>query len=161
MAIALYPGTFDPITKGHGELAERTCRLFTKVIIAVAANPAKCPMFTVRERVALAREALAYLPKIEVVGFEGLTVEFAQQMGVDVIIRGLRAVSDFEYEYQLAGMNRHLAPEIETIFLTPSSEFIYVSSSLVRQIAAYSGDISRFVHANVNEELKRRANLSA
>ncbi len=156
MAIAMYPGTFDPITLGHIDLVQRASRLFERVIVAVAANPGKRPMFKLDERVRLASESLAHLDNVSVVGFGGLTVSYAQDNGVDVILRGLRAVSDFEYEFQLAGMNRHLADKVETMFLTPSEKYTYVSSTLVREIAAYQGDITSFVPDNVEAELRRR-----
>jgi pantetheine-phosphate adenylyltransferase len=156
MAVALYPGTFDPITRGHVDLVERACRLFSKVILAVANNPGKKPLFTMEERVELSRGALAHLPNAEVTAISGLTVEYAKEHGIDVILRGLRAVSDFEHEFQLAGMNRHLAPTVETLFLTPSEKYSYISSTLVREIAAFNGDVSSFVTSNVAAELKRR-----
>ncbi|HYW93633.1 MAG TPA: pantetheine-phosphate adenylyltransferase [Gammaproteobacteria bacterium] len=156
MAKALYPGTFDPITLGHVDLVERASHLFERVLIAIAHNPGKNPLFSLEERVRLAREALSGVDNAEVVGFNGLTVEYARKHGVDVILRGLRAVSDFEYEFQLAGMNRHLAPGVETMFLTPSEKYMFVSSTLVREIAAYHGDVSSFVPANVDTELKQR-----
>lgn len=156
MAIALYPGTFDPITLGHVDLVKRASRLFERVIVAVAANPGKKPMFTLEERTALAEESLADLSNVSVVGFSGLTVAYAKEHGVDVILRGLRAVSDFEYEFQLAGMNRHLADTVETMFLTPSEKYTYVSSTLVREIAAYQGEITSFVPSNVERALRRR-----
>lgn len=157
MATALYPGTFDPITLGHVDLVERAARLFERVIVAVASNPGKRPMFTLEERVKLAQDSLAHVNgAVSVVGFGGLTVDYARDNGVDVILRGLRAVSDFEYEFQLAGMNRHLADKVETMFLTPSVKYTYVSSTLVREIAAYQGDITSFVPPNVEAELHRR-----
>ncbi len=156
MATALYPGTFDPITLGHVDLVERAAKLFDKVVVAVASNPGKKPMFTLEERVELARDALAHIDRVDVVGFSGLTVDYARDHEVDVILRGLRAVSDFEFEFQLAGMNRHLAESVETMFLTPSVKYTYVSSTLVREIAAYQGDIASFVPPNVEAELYRR-----
>jgi len=155
MAVALYPGTFDPITRGHIDLVERAARLFEKVILAVAHNPGKKPLFSMEERVALGRGALAHVANVEVVSFTGLTVDYAKEHKIDVILRGLRAVSDFEHEFQLAGMNRHLAPRVETLFLAPSEKYTYLSSTLVREIAAFNGDISSFVTANVAAELKR------
>ena len=139
---AMYPGTFDPITLGHEDLVRRACRLFDKVVVAIAANPGKEPMFTLEERVALAKDALQEFDNVEVTGYEGLTVEFARQNGLQVIVRGLRAISDFEYEFQLANMNRHLTDEVETAFLTPTEKYTYISSSLVREIASMGGDIS-------------------
>mgnify|MGYP005854394267 CR=1 FL=1 len=153
---AIYPGTFDPITHGHTDIVERATRLFDRVILAIAASPAKQPAFDLEQRKALAGEALAHLPQVEVCRFDGLLVEFVRSQGAQVILRGLRAVSDFEYEFQLAGMNRHLAGEIETLFLTPAEQYAYVSSSLVREVAALGGDISPFVHEKVVAALKAR-----
>ena len=152
----MYPGTFDPITLGHEDLVRRACRLFDKVVVAIAANPGKEPMFTLEERVALAKDALQEFDNVEVTGYEGLTVEFARQNGLQVIVRGLRAISDFEYEFQLANMNRHLTDEVETAFLTPTEKYTYISSSLVREIASMGGDISEFVSPAVNEALMER-----
>ena len=148
---AIYPGTFDPITNGHVDLVQRACRLFDHVIVAIAAGSsgAKAPVFTLDERVALAQEVLTECDNIEVCGFDTLLVDFMQEKGAGVIIRGLRAVSDFEYEFQLASMNRKLAPEVETVFLTPAEQFSFISSSLVREIASLGGDVSPFVHAKV------------
>ncbi|MCB1829991.1 MAG: pantetheine-phosphate adenylyltransferase [Chromatiaceae bacterium] len=146
MTTAIYPGTFDPITNGHGDLIARATVIFDKVIVAVAASPGKQPRFTLGQRVDLAREVLAGNRRVEIMEFDKLTVDFAQQVGAEVILRGLRAVSDFEYEFQLAGMNRHLAPNVETLFLTPAEQFAYISSTLVREIAALGGDVSEFVH---------------
>ncbi|MDY6942632.1 MAG: pantetheine-phosphate adenylyltransferase [Pseudomonadota bacterium] len=156
MAVALYPGTFDPITRGHVDLVERAARLFDRVIVAVATNPGKRPLFNVQERVTLMSGALGYIQNVDVVSFNGLTVDYAKENGVDVILRGLRAVSDFEHEFQLAGMNRYLAPKVETLFLTPSEKYTYLSSTLVREIAAFNGDVSSFVPDNVAAELKKR-----
>lgn len=153
---AVYPGTFDPITNGHADLVQRAARLFDKVIVAVAASPSKRPAFGVDERVALATEALANLDNVQVCSFDTLLVEFARQQGAQVIVRGLRAVSDFEYEFQLAGMNRHLDGDIETLFLTPAERYAYISSSLVREVAALGGDVSPFVHACVRAALNNR-----
>lgn len=153
---AVYPGTFDPITNGHTDLVERAARLFDRVILAIAASPAKQPAFDLDQRTGLAGEALAHLPNVEVCSFDGLLVDFVRTQGAQVILRGLRAVSDFEYEFQLAGMNRHLAAEIETLFLTPAEQYAYVSSSLVREVAALGGDISPFVHEKVVAALKAR-----
>lgn len=153
---AMYPGTFDPITLGHEDLVRRACRLFDRVIVAIAANPSKEPMFTLDERVALAKSSLADLDNVEVRGYDGLTVDFAQEHGLGVILRGLRAVSDFEYEFQLANMNRHLAAEVETAFLTPTETYNFISSSLVREICSMGGDISEFVSPIVNEALTQR-----
>ncbi|HEB98324.1 MAG TPA: pantetheine-phosphate adenylyltransferase [Thiotrichales bacterium] len=153
---AVYPGTFDPITHGHSDLVERAARLFDRVILAVAENPAKAPAFSLEERLAFAREALASHANVEVCGFDGLLVDFVRGRNARVILRGLRAVSDFEYEFQLASMNRQLAPEIETLFLTPAEQYAYVSSSLVREIAALGGDVTPFVHPRVAAALRGR-----
>lgn len=153
---AVYPGTFDPITNGHTDLVQRAVRLFERVIVAVAASPSKQPTFTVDERVALAQEALVHLDNVQVCSFDNLLVEFVRQHDAQVIVRGLRAVSDFEYEFQLAGMNRHLADEIETLFLTPAEQYAYISSSLVREVAMLGGDISPFVHPSVRAALSNR-----
>lgn len=153
---AIYPGTFDPITKGHSDLIERATRLFDQVLVAVAANPGKAPAFSLEERLAMARAVLGDNPRVVILPFSGLLVNFARDHGVSVIIRGLRAISDFEYEFQLAGMNRKLAPEIETLFLTPAEQYAYISSSLVREIAALGGDVSPFVHDKIRAELARK-----
>lgn len=155
----IFPGTFDPITNGHEDLINRTARLFSKVIVAIAANPRKAPAFSLPERVRLASGILSYLPNVEVCGFEILLADFAKQKQASALIRGLRAVSDFEYEFQLANMNRHLAPEIETLFLTPSQEYSFISSSLVNEIAALGGNISAFVHSDVQSALKLKYQL--
>ena len=153
---AMYPGTFDPITLGHEDLVRRASRLFDKVVVAIAANPGKEPMFSLEERVHLASAALAELDNVEVSGYDGLTVDFARKNGLRVILRGLRAVSDFEFEFQLANMNRHLAKDVETAFLTPTETYNFVSSSLVREICSMGGDISEFVSPAVNEALINR-----
>jgi pantetheine-phosphate adenylyltransferase len=157
---AIYPGTFDPITKGHVDLVERAARMFDRVVVAVAENRNKAPMFSLDERVAMARESLGDQPRIEVLGFDILLVEFARATGSQVILRGLRAVSDFEFEFQLAGMNRHLGPELETVFLTPSERYAFISSSLIREIAKLGGDVSAFVPETVRVELARKRNPS-
>lgn len=153
---AIYPGTFDPITHGHSDLVDRASRLFGRVIVAIAANPAKQPAFSLEERIGMARLALAEVDGIEILGFDRLLVDFARDHGADVIVRGLRAVSDFEYEFQLAGMNRRLAPDIETLYLMPAEQYAYISSGLVREIASLGGDISPFVHHGVMEALSER-----
>lgn len=153
---AMYPGTFDPITLGHEDLVRRAGRLFDKVVVAIAANPSKEPMFTLDERVDLARTALADFKNVEVTGYEGLTVDFARENNLQVIVRGLRAISDFEYEFQLANMNRHLTDEVETAFLTPTETYTYISSSLVREICTLGGDISEFVSPGVKTALMDR-----
>jgi pantetheine-phosphate adenylyltransferase len=153
---AIYPGTFDPITNGHSDLLQRALRQFDRVIIAVAGSTGKSTCFTLEERVSLARTALEQIDHVEVVGFDGLLVKFAQEKGASVILRGLRAVSDFEYEFQLASMNRKLAPDVETMFLTPDEGYSFISSSLVREIAALGGDVRAFVHPAVQAALKER-----
>lgn len=153
---ALYPGSFDPITNGHTDLVERATRIFDRVIVAVAASPKKGPLFTLDERVELAREALVGLPKVEVCGFDSLLADYAREREAQVILRGLRAVSDFEYEFQLAGMNRRLNAEVETLFLTPAESYSYISSSLVKEIAQLGGDVSAFVHPTVRAALSDR-----
>jgi len=153
---AIYPGTFDPITNGHIDLVHRASKLFDHVIVAVAINPTKTPAFTLSERVSLAKETLVDLPNVEVCGFEGLLVDIARDKEAQVIIRGLRAVSDFEHEFQLAGMNRHMEPNVETMFLTPAEQFSYISSSLVREVAALGGDVSAFVAPCVAQALANR-----
>jgi pantetheine-phosphate adenylyltransferase len=145
----IYPGTFDPITNGHSDLIERAARLFGEVIVGVAASPSKRPLFDLDERVALAREITAHLPNVSVVGFSGLLVDFAKAHGATVLVRGLRAVSDFEYEFQLANMNRRLMPELESVFLTPAEENSFISSTLVKEVALHGGNIAQFVDARV------------
>ena len=153
---AIYPGTFDPITNGHIDLVHRASKLFEHVIVAVAINPTKTPAFNLAERVVFAKKTLAYLPNVEVCGFDGLLVDIAREKQAKVIIRGLRAVSDFEHEFQLAGMNRHMEPNVETMFLTPAEQFSYISSSLVREVAALGGDVSAFVAPCVAQALANR-----
>lgn len=154
---AMYPGTFDPITLGHEDLVRRAARLYDRVVVAIAANPgSKAPMFTFAERVELASEALADIENVDVTGYEGLTVDFARENDLAVIIRGLRAVSDFEYEFQLANMNRHLTEEVETVFLTPTEKYTFISSSLVREVASLGGDVSEFVSPKVKRALLAR-----
>jgi pantetheine-phosphate adenylyltransferase len=155
MTGAMYPGTFDPITNGHHDLVRRATGIFDRVVVAIAANPSKTPLFTLEERVQLAREVLRDIPNVEVMGYTGLTVEFARQHGLRVVIRGLRAVSDFEFEFQLATMNRHLSDQVDHVFLTPTEQFNFISSTLVREIAGFGGDISQFVHPSVEAALQR------
>jgi pantetheine-phosphate adenylyltransferase len=154
--IAVYPGTFDPITNGHTDLVARAARVFPKVIVAIAESPHKKPLFSLDERISLSRKQLGHLGNVEVVGFNNLLAEFVQQIGATIIIRGLRAVSDFEYEFQLASMNRHLAPRVETLFLTPDEEFSFISSSLVKEIARLDGDVSEFVAEEVQSAMRQR-----
>lgn len=156
MTTAIYPGTFDPITNGHIDLVNRASKLFNKVIVAVAINPGKDPTFSLNERVELAKKTLAGIENVDVCGFEGLLIDVAKQKQAKVIIRGLRAVSDFEHEFQLAGMNRKMEPDVETLFLTPAEQFTYISSSLVREIASLGGDVSEFVAPCVMAALKAK-----
>lgn len=153
---AVYPGSFDPLTNGHADLIRRAARLFDHIVVAIATNPAKKPFFTFEERVHLAKGALQKLDNISVKGMDGLLVEFARQQGARVILRGLRAVSDFEFEFQLAAMNRNLAPELESLFLTPAEQYAFVSSSLVREVASLGGDVSEFVAPEVLDALRLR-----
>ena len=152
----IYPGTFDPITKGHEDLVARAARLFNKVIIAIAENPGKNPVFSSAERIELAKEVLSHLKNVEVVGFDGLLVNFVQQVKAHVVLRGLRAVSDFEYEFQLASMNRQLNPDLDSLFMTPSEKNTFISSTLVKEVARHGGDVSRFVAPHVEQALKHK-----
>lgn len=153
---AIYPGTFDPVTNGHVDLVRRGTRLFDRVVVAVAANAAKQPLFSLDERVKLAKTVFADIERVEVRGFSTLMVDFAADIGADVIVRGLRAVSDFEYEVQLAGMNRSMRPEIETVYLSPDVEYTFVSSTLIKDIARHGGDVSRFTHPAVSRALREK-----
>jgi pantetheine-phosphate adenylyltransferase len=154
--VAVYPGTFDPITNGHIDLVARASTLFDRVVVGVAESPGKGPALPLDERVALARTALAGYPNVEVRGFHSLLAHFVHEIGAGVLLRGLRAVSDFEYEFQLASMNRHLIPDVETLFLTPAEQHSFISSSLVREVARLGGDVSGFVHPAVAEALSNR-----
>jgi pantetheine-phosphate adenylyltransferase len=145
MLKVVYPGTFDPFTRGHEDLVRRASRLFETVIVGVADSARKGPLFTAAERIAMAREVLAEYPNVQVTGFAGLLMDFVHSVGATVIVRGLRAVSDFEYEFQMAGMNRNLYPEVETLFLTPAEQYLFMSSTIVREIASLGGDVSSFV----------------
>ena len=158
MKKVIYPGTFDPITNGHIDLVERAARLFDHVIVAIAHSPKKSPLFTLEERVELCTEALTHLDNLEVCGFSNLLTDFARSRGARCVLRGLRAVADFEYEFQLANMNRAIYPEFESVFLTPSEHHSYISSSLVREIASLQGDISPFVPVHVSEALADKFN---
>ena len=149
MKTIVYPGTFDPITNGHIDLIERASKLFDKLIIGIASSQKKSPLFDIDERIALATESLQHLPNVEIKGFDYLLVNFVKDCGGVAVMRGLRAVSDFEYEFQLANMNRALSPNIESIFLTPAEKFSYISSSLVREISSLGGDVTKFVPTNV------------
>lgn len=153
---AVYPGTFDPITNGHTDLVRRAARMFDRVVVGIAANPTKTPVFSVNERVELAQLALRKYTNVSVKWFDGLLVSFARAQNALAIVRGLRAVSDFEFEFQLAAMNRKLDPGLESLFLNPAEEYAFLSSSLVREVAALGGDISAFVDPNVETALKRR-----
>jgi pantetheine-phosphate adenylyltransferase len=150
---AMYPGTFDPLTNGHYDLVRRAAGIFERVVVAVAANPGKAPLFTIDERVELARQVLGDIPNVEVTGYSGLTVDFAKQHGLSVVVRGLRAVSDFEFEFQLATMSRHLTDKVDYVFLTPTEQFNFISSTLIREIASLGGDVSQFVHPIVKDAL--------
>ena len=156
MNIVVYPGTFDPITNGHADLIERARKLFDKVIVAVAASPKKSPLFTLDQRIELAEQVVKGLPGVEVCGFDGLLTKFMKTRNANVLLRGLRAVSDFEYEFQLANMNRALSPDIESLFLTPSEQYSFISSTLIREIASLQGDVSKFVHPIVEAALKEQ-----
>ena len=153
---AVYPGTFDPITNGHEDLIQRASRLFDEVLVGVAQSQAKRPFFSLDERISLAREALKPYRNVTVEGFSGLLSEFVKEHSATVILRGLRAVSDFEYEFQLAGMNRRLAPGVETLFLTPSDKYLFLSATIVREIAVLGGDISAFVHPVTVERMRAK-----
>jgi pantetheine-phosphate adenylyltransferase len=155
MIKAVYPGTFDPLTRGHEDLVRRASTLFDGVILAIADSKAKKPYFTLDERIAMAREVLAGVKNVQVVGFSGLLTDFVRKQGARVVLRGLRAVSDFEFEFQLANMSRHLDRNFETVFLTPQEPFSFISSTLVREIAVFGGDVSAFVHPIVEAELKK------
>jgi len=154
MAKVIYPGTFDPITNGHTDLIERAGRLFDEVVVAIAYNPKKSPLLDLDERCELVSAATSHLPNVTVTGFSNLLADFVRDQGATVILRGLRAVSDFEYEFQLADMNRRLAPEVESVFLTPANHLSYISSTLIREIASLGGDVSEFVHPVVEKALK-------
>lgn len=150
---AIYPGTFDPVTNGHSDLIERASKLFDNVIVGIAASPSKKPRFNLEQRVRLIEEVTAHLSNVSVVGFSGLLVDFAKENQASVLVRGLRAVSDFEYEFQLANMNRRLSPDLESVFMTPAEENSFISSSLVKEVALHGGDVTQFVHPIVKEAL--------
>lgn len=153
---AMYPGTFDPITNGHHELVRRAARIFDRIVVAIAASPNKAPLFSSDERIAFARAVLADIPNVTVDGYRGLTVDYAREHDLQVVVRGLRAVSDFEFEFQLATMNRHLQEGVETIFMTPSEQYTFISSTVVREVAALGGDVTAFVHPLVAVALQSR-----
>jgi pantetheine-phosphate adenylyltransferase len=157
MIKAVYPGTFDPLTRGHEDLVRRAATLFDTILVAVADSKAKRPFFALEDRIAMAREVLGDVKNVQVVGFSGLLTDFLRKQGARVVLRGLRAVSDFEYEFQLAGMNRNLYPEMETVFLTPSEQHMFISATLVREIATLGGDVSEFVHPVVAKRLKQKS----
>ena len=157
MIRAIYAGTFDPLTRGHEDLARRASMLFDSLIMGIADSRAKKPFFALEERLEIAREVLGDLRNVEIVGFTGLLIDFARHQNARVVVRGLRAVSDFEYEFQLAGMNRNLNPDMETVFLTPSEQHMFTSATLVREIAMFGGDVSKFVHPIVRAKLAARA----
>jgi len=154
--IAIYPGTFDPITRGHEDLVRRAAGLFDRLILAIAESPSKQPRFSLAERVAMAREVLADVPNVEIVGFNNLLMDFVHEQGAKVIVRGLRAISDFEYEFQMAGMNRSVYPEVETVFLTPGEQYMFISATMVREIARLGGDVSKFVQPCVEKRLRAK-----
>ena len=156
MQRAVYPGTFDPMTMGHVDLVKRASKLFDSVIIAIASSDSKKPMFTLEERIEIGNKIFADDPKVEVIGFSGLLVNFAKDNDANILIRGLRVVADFEYEFQLANMNRAMSPDIESVFLTPKEEYSYISSSLVKEIATMGGDVDRFVDPVTLEALKKK-----
>lgn len=158
---AVYPGTFDPITLGHEDMVRRASRMFSHVVMAVAAGHHKKTMFTLEERLAIVREALADLPNVSVVSFEGLVIECVAAQNAQVMVRGLRSGTDFDYEFQLAGMNRHLQPEVETLFLTPNPQLQFISSTLVREIATLGGEVGQFVSASVHERLREKLGAKA
>jgi pantetheine-phosphate adenylyltransferase len=156
MVVAVYPGTFDPLTRGHEDLVRRGASVFAKLVVGVADSRNKSPFFSMDERIAIAREVLGHYPNVEVAGFRGLLKDFVREQGARVIVRGLRAVSDFEYEFQMAGMNRHLLPEVETMFMTPSEQYQFISGTIVREIATLGGDVSKFVFPSVDKWLKTK-----
>jgi len=156
MRIAVYPGTFDPLTRGHEDLVRRACKLFDRVVVGIAESRSKRPFFELEERIEIAREVLVAYPNVEVYGFDCLLMDFLREHHSKVILRGLRAVSDFEYEFQMAGMNRNLYPDVETVFLTPAEQHMFISATMVREIASLGGDVSKFVQPQVNERLTKK-----
>ncbi|MFZ3222679.1 MAG: pantetheine-phosphate adenylyltransferase [Rugosibacter sp.] len=154
--IAVYPGTFDPFTRGHEDLVRRAARLFGRVIIGVAESRKKQPLFSLADRVAMAKEILGDVKNVEVFGFDGLLMKFVYENNASIVLRGLRAVSDFDYEFQMAGMNRNLYPDVETVFLTPAEQYMFISSTMVREIAILGGDVSKFVQAPVLAQLAKK-----
>jgi pantetheine-phosphate adenylyltransferase len=158
--VAVYPGTFDPLTRGHEDLVRRACRMFDRVVVGIAESRTKKPCFSLVERVEMAREILAPITNADVIGFDGLLMNFMRDQGATVIIRGLRAVSDFEYEFQMAGMNRNLYPDVETVFLTPGEQYMFISATMVREIASLGGDVAKFVQPMVGARLAKKFNLN-
>ena len=156
MIKVVYPGTFDPLTRGHEDLVRRAAGVFDRVVVAVADSKSKQPFFSAAERIAMTREVLSPFPNVEVTGFSSLLMEFVRAQGAKIVLRGLRAVSDFEYEFQMAGMNRRLYPDVETLFLTPSEQYTFISATIVREIAKFGGDVSHFVHPVVAERIRQR-----
>ncbi|MFM7049874.1 MAG: pantetheine-phosphate adenylyltransferase [Polynucleobacter sp.] len=156
MTVAVYPGTFDPFTRGHEDLVRRASSIFTKLIVGVADSKNKRPIFTLEERIEIAKEVLSHYPNVKIAGFSGLLKDFAREHSARVIVRGLRAVSDFEYEFQMAGMNRYLLPDVETLFLTPSDQYQFISGTFVREIALMGGDVSKFVFPSVEKWLHKK-----
>jgi len=156
MVVAVYPGTFDPFTRGHEDIVRRAAGLFSRLVVGIADSRTKNPIFTLDERLTIAREVLGHYDNVEVAGFQGLLKDFAREKQARVIVRGLRAVSDFEYEFQMAGMNRYLLPEVETMFLTPSDQYQFISGSIVREIALLGGDVSKFVFPSVERWLRSK-----
>ncbi len=156
MKTIVYPGTFDPITNGHIDLIERASKLFDRIIVSIASSKKKSPLFSIEERISLATECLKHLPNVEIKGFDYLLVNFVKDCDADAVMRGLRAVSDFEYEFQLSNMNRALSPDVESIFLTPAEKFSYISTSLVREISSWQGDVTKFVPRNVADALVKK-----
>jgi pantetheine-phosphate adenylyltransferase len=159
--MVIYPGTFDPITLGHEDLVRRAARLFDRVLVGIADSQSKRPIFTLEERVDMAKTVLAVYPNVEVVGFSGLLMKFIREQKARVILRGLRAVSDFEFEFQMAGMNRYMHPDVETLFLTPSEQFMFISASIVREIGSLGGDVSQFVQPLIAQRLREKMAISS
>ena len=160
MTIAVYPGTFDPMTRGHEDLVRRACKLFEKVVVGVADSQNKHPFFSLQERCSIAQEILSHYSNVEVVSFSGLLKDFVRAQGAKIIVRGLRAVSDFEFEFQMAGMNRYMMPDVETLFLTPSDQYQFISGTIVREIARLGGDVSKFVFPSVETWLQNKVSQS-
>ena len=160
MLTAVYPGTFDPLTRGHEDLVRRASKLYSKLIVGVADSKAKKPFFTHGERIAIAREVLSHYPNVQVEGFSGLLKDFVREQEANVIVRGLRAVSDFEYEFQMAGMNRYLLPDVETVFMTPSDQYMFISGTIVREIATLGGDVSKFTFPSVERWIKEKTGMA-